>query len=284
MQMVILYLFLLGLCLGSFITAFTWRLRQQDSSPKRRKKTDNSLSIVRGRSMCENCKHTLSAVDLIPVFSWLWLRGRCRYCGHPVSWQNPAIELATAALILLSYLCWPFAWDAEGITIFVFWVVFLVGFVALTVYDLRWMELPDKLTYPLLGLAVLLVLLRVTVFGGGWGLLAGSILGALSTGGLFYLLYQMSAGRWIGGGDVKLAPTLGLLVASPIKGLLVIFLASLLGTLASLPLVVTKKRTIKGYHIPFGPFLLLATVIVFLFGTEIVDWYQSLLRAGGPEL
>jgi len=93
---------------------------------------------------------------------------------------------------------------------------------------------------------------------------------------LFWVLFQVSKGTWIGGGDVKLAIVLGLLAGTPAKVFLLIFLASLFGTLASAPMLFRGKQGLKA-HIPFGPHLLLATVVVVLWGTAIIDWYRHFL-------
>ena len=91
--------------------------------------------------------------------------------------------------------------------------------------------------------------------------------------GFFYSIFIISEGKWIGGGDVKIGFLLGLIVATPINSLLVIFLASLLGTFYSLPGIFIKKTNLNS-HIPFGPFLIIATIIVFLFGSELLSAYS----------
>ena len=102
--MIIAVLAVLGLVFGSFVNAFAWRLHEQESLLEKKKKPSAKqlakLSIVKGRSMCPECKHELAAKDLIPVFSWITLKGKCRYCGKPISWQYPAVELATALLFV----------------------------------------------------------------------------------------------------------------------------------------------------------------------------------------
>jgi prepilin signal peptidase PulO-like enzyme (type II secretory pathway) len=115
----------------------------------------------------------------------------------------------------------------------------------------------------------------LTVLERDWHVLTISLLGLAVLGGLFYLLFQISRGKWIGGGDVKLGFVLGLLVGGPGMSILVLFLASTAGTLVTMPLLVTgrAKRTSR---IPFGPFLLLATFIVQLFGTSLSAWYQRI--------
>jgi prepilin signal peptidase PulO-like enzyme (type II secretory pathway) len=162
-----------------------------------------------------------------------------------------------------------------GLFQFVCWLAFLVGFMALAIYDLRWFLLPDRIVLPLTLLAVLQTLV-VALWTRSVAQLYLPLLAAAIIFGLFWLLYQASRGAWIGGGDVKLAITLGLLAGTPLKAFMVIFFASLLGTLVSIPLLAQGKKGLR-LQIPFGPYLLAATVVVVLHGTAIVDWYQRLL-------
>lgn len=230
-------------------------------------------SILHGRSMCPHCHHTLAAKDLVPVFSWLFLQGKCRYCKAPISWQYPLVELLTAFLFVLSYVFWPHGLDAVGWVQFAAWLVFLVGFVALTVYDIQWQELPDRIVWPLVALAVVQTTF-LSVIKHDWHIVLWSILGVLVISGLFWLLFEVSQGRWIGFGDVKLGIVLGLLAGTPLATMLVIFFASVLGTLASVPMLI-KTREKLHMHIPFGPFLIAGLVIVYFFGQTIIDWYSS---------
>lgn len=221
--------------------------------------------------MCVHCRHELAWRDLIPLISWVSLRGKCRYCGHKIE-DSPVVELGTAALFVGSYAVWPFMWDGAGITLFGLWLVFLVSFVALIVYDLRWMELPNKIVYPLIALAVVHVGVMMVANDEPFETLQAALWGFFVIGGLFYGLYQLSGGRWIGGGDVKLSFMIGFLVGGPMQSLLVIFLASLGGTLISVPLMITKQVNVQS-RVPFGPFLLVATILVYLYGARISEWY-----------
>lgn len=277
--MIIAALAVLGLIFGSFVNALVWRLHEQaELSGKGGKTTEKrrqELSIAKGRSMCPHCGHELAAKDLVPLFSWLLLRGRCRYCRASIGVQYPLVELATALLFTVSYVTWPFTMQGVGLFQFVLWLMFLVGFVALAVYDLKWFLLPDKLVLPLVAVAatqVVVVAVWLHSFSALWQPLAGGLI----IFGLFWVLFQVSGGNWIGGGDVKLAIVLGLLAGTPLRAFLVIFFASLLGTLSSVPLLVKGRSGLK-MHIPFGPYLLLATIIVVLYGTSIVNWYQNLI-------
>lgn len=276
--MIIVLLAVLGLILGSFVNALVWRLREQagleGKTSKSALKRRRALSITKGRSMCPQCGHELAAKDLVPVFSWLWLKGKCRYCQKPISWQYPVVELITAVLFVVAYVSWPLALTGVGLLQFIFCLIFIVFFVALAVYDLKWLELPDRLVFPLIGLAAVETA-AVAVWEHSFSLLWQPVLAAAIIFGLFWLLFQASKGAWIGGGDVKLALALGLIAASPLRAFLVIFFASLLGTLASIPLLAKGQKGLQA-HIPFGPFLLAATLLVLLWGSTLASAYDRL--------
>jgi len=225
--------------------------------------------------MCVYCGHMLAWYDLVPVLSWLSLGGKCRYCRKSISWQYPVVELVTAALFIVSYLHWQYGFDTQGIVQLGFWIVFLTGFVALVVYDLRWMLLPDRIVRPLQILAGV-YLLFVAAISQDVQIVLGAIWGVLFSAGLFYVLFQVSAGKWIGGGDVKLAVVLGTLIGGPVNALLMLFIASVFGSLVGLPLMLLGKAK-RNTRIPFGPFLILATIIVYLFGASLIDFYKRQL-------
>ncbi len=266
-------LFVLGLCFGSFVSASVWRFHEQSRKKKLSAEQKRRLSILRGRSMCVHCRHALAWYDLLPLVSWLSLRGKCRYCHNPID-DNPLVELLTGLLFVLSYVAWPYTFGGVGTGLFICWLVTLVGFVFLMVYDLRWMLLPNPVVFGLMGVAGVQVLLRMIAIGDARAVLLDALAGVLAIAGPFYLLFQASRGRWIGGGDVRLGVVIGLLVGGPLSSIMVLFLASVFGTLYALPMM--ARRAIRPTsRIPFGPFLLAATIVVFLYGSRIGDWYIS---------
>jgi leader peptidase (prepilin peptidase)/N-methyltransferase len=246
------------LAFGSFINALVWRLREK-------------ISIAKGRSMCVHCRHTLAWYDLIPVASWLMLRGRCRYCSKPISWQYPLVELATAGLFVLSFVSWQR--ELSGgyeLAYFGLWLAAIVLMAALTIYDLRWLELPDKLTWPfvltgLISTAILstqddsFVLSRLQGMALAWG--------------FFALLYYGSRGKWLGGGDVKFALGMGAWLGSKLVlvGVLTAFYSASLIILPLLLLKLVKRKQ----PVPFGPFLIAGTITAMLWGQELINWYQD---------
>ena len=262
---IILLLVVGGLSLGSFVNALVWRLKTK-------------RNFVSERSECTNCHHTLAWYDLIPVLSWLWLRGRCRYCYRKISWQYPLVELSVAATFVGSYLSWPYtAYGQPGWWLLAFWLLAVVLLAALFVYDVHWYELPDRLVVPLIGLGIAYGLTLWFVVRQLTPLAVANelLLSLLPITGLYGILYVVSHRQWVGLGDVKLGIFIGLVLGWQ-GALLALLIANLLGTVVVLPGLLVGKLT-RTSHIPFGPFLILATVIALLWGPVIIEWYLLLL-------
>lgn len=257
----------LGLCLGSFVNAAVWRIR-------------NKRDLVNDRSECVHCHHKLSWLDLVPVLSWLALKGRCRYCHKPISAQYPLVELAVAAYFVLSYLLWPVALGGwYQVTQFIIWLIYGVGLAILFVYDLRWMLLPFRVVNPLIAVAAVSALLRVTV-GEDHTWLTGALSIAFSllpVAGVYYILRAVND-NWVGGGDVRFGIFVGLAIGWE-GALVTLMLANLLGCLVVLPGLWTKKLS-RSSHVPFGPFLIVAFVIAGLYADRLVGWYIGGLFPG----
>lgn len=263
--MTIAILVVLGLIFGSFVNAFVWRLRE-------------GKDFVSGRSQCVECGHELAPRDLFPVFSWIALKGRCRYCGKPISYQYPLVELITAGLFLASLVWWPWILG-PGLSwvIFGLWLLALVGLVALAVYDLRWMELPDKIVFPLTWLAVIVRIL-LAISDNSPDVLRDGLWGFLLAFSFFASLFYISKGRWIGGGDVKYAAFMGVILGLS-KTVVALVLAFNVAAIVILPLLISKVITRK-QPVPFGPFLILSTIVALLFGAQLIDWYSSAFLYG----
>lgn len=273
---VICLIAILGAMTGSFIGAMTWRMRK-------------GLDWVRDRSRCESCRHVLSVGDLVPVVSYVGLRGKCRYCREPIGRVTFLIETMMLLVFALSALIWPSAiamhattfeamlhyggmWMSVG---FGLWLI-IVGFMgALFVYDARWKILPNKFVFPLIAIAI--IYSAVIAFGVqnqpwlNW--LGDHIIATLCISGVYAVLYYISDGRWIGFGDVKLGLALGWLLPWW-GGLAVLLISNILGTVFALPGLIGKKYGLKS-QIPFGPFLIAATVITVLFGWQMVMIFQT---------
>lgn len=297
--MILLLLIVFGLIFGSFVNALVWRLHRQEelqaelsvwkksrqakSKARQIKQAEaelRELSVAQGRSMCSNCRHPLAPLDLIPLISWLALRGKCRYCRQPIQ-DPPLVELVLPLLFVVSYLFWPLplAGSTYGLISFLFWLVFLVGFTALSLYDIRWYLLPDKIVWPLAGLAFLQVIVHMALSSRPGAVAIEAVWGVLIASGVFYILYTVAERlkrQWIGFGDVKLGIVLGLLAGGPLKAILLLYIASLVGLLASLPLILSKRLS-RGSLIPYGPSLMLACVIVVLASPQLTALTNRLI-------
>lgn len=258
-------MFILGSAIGSFVGAMTWRMK-------------TNRDWVRGRSECERCHHKLAVIDLIPIFSYLTLGGRCRYCHKKISQSALVLELAGGSAFLVSAMLFPPMVYQEWLDPLAsfqllkpmlslamgLWLVCLTIMMALFIYDLRWRLLPNKLVFPLIVVSLLLsAVMNLGLAQVGlmdWLITLG--LGMLPITGVYGFLYLLSRGRWIGLGDVKLGIAIGLLIPWW-GGILVLFLSNLLASLASIPGLL-KHRISGASEIPFGPFLLVATYLVFL--------------------
>jgi prepilin signal peptidase PulO-like enzyme (type II secretory pathway) len=177
-------------------------------------------------------------------------------------------------LFIASYFFWPIAFHKQGVADLVIWLLILINLIALAVYDIRWLTLPNKIMYVLYALIALQILVTIIFFDGRLHFVLNSLFGLLIGGGVFYILFQISSGKWIGGGDVKLGAMLGLYLGSAIDAVLMIFFASVLGSLFSIPLLATGKFNRKTL-IPYGPFLILAAIILRLFGSTITSWLNT---------
>lgn len=259
------YLFIIGAACGSFALVLVDRIHSK-------------RDWIRGRSACESCKKTLSAIDLIPLLSWLIQRGKCRYCNVKLSVAYPLTELFSGALFAASYLFLPYELDVAATIIqFIVWLLALILMVALFVYDLRWKLLPTKLIIPAGLLGIIHAGAGAVVYEGTLIRYALSVFASLLVGaGVFWLLHQVSQGKWIGDGDVRFGVVIGLFLADPFLTWAAIFISSLYGLLYAF-LTVPKKRKSLSMQIPFGPFLILGLVTAYLFGSRLIEWYLDTL-------
>ncbi|TSC56949.1 MAG: type 4 prepilin-like proteins leader peptide-processing enzyme PilD [Parcubacteria group bacterium Greene0714_21] len=275
--------FVFGLAIGSFLNAVIYRLERGESA-------------FRGRSYCPRCKHTLAWHDLVPVVSFLFLQGKCRYCKEKISWQYPLVELATAVLFVLIF--WNFGFrpiirwgapsndGADFFTLLYFW--FIAGsLIAIFVYDLKHFIIPDRIVFSAIGIAALWRVFEFLDFDilnlfGIWNLEFGISLlfiQAITTGVLasafFFAIFWLSRGRAMGFGDVKLVLFMGLFLSWP-NILVALFVAFFLGAVFGVFLVLARKKEWKS-QVPFGPFLIAGTFIALFWGQSVAAWYLNLL-------
>lgn len=251
------FIFVIGLSIGSFINVLLYRLP----------KGENVLS---GRSKCPHCKQNLAWLDLMPVVSFLVLGGKCRQCQKTISPIYPVIELTAAGLALLSYL----ALGGMAVVSLVFWMVICQFFLVLFLFDLKSMILPDAVIATLLLFSIAYWALSgiLPTAASSWtAALGGGVALSLILGSLWFL----SKGRWIGFGDVKLAFAIGFLFGF-FGGLLVLYGAFIAGGLVSVVMLLTKKANLKT-KLPLGSFISLAAIVYILFGQTILSFFKITL-------
>lgn len=253
--------FVLGLFMGSFVNALVWRLKKK-------------RNWVSERSECTHCGHVLQPLDLIPVLSWVVLRGKCRYCKRKIE-DTPLTELAVGVAFAVSYIFWPNGFDATGSVLFGFWLGALVLLAAMFLYDLRWMILPNKLTYALGALAAVQLPVAAVLSDEPAKLALHALIASLLGGVVFHALYVLSKGKYIGGGDVKLGYAYGLLLLNPLLPWVALTIASLLGSVVAVALMLLGKAGMKS-KLPFGPLLIAGVVIAQLFGERLWDFIGRL--------
>ena len=234
----IICFFIIGLVFGSFFCCVGLRL-------------STNKNFIKERSICDKCGHVLAWYDLIPVVSFILLKGRCRYCHEKLSLLNPFIEVVTGLLFAISYYSFGFSLD----------LVLSLSLVALSMIifasDLTYMIIPDEV---IIFFSIVIIILEFFLEGiSGVGL---SLLNGLSLFFFMYCLMMLGNALFkkesLGGGDVKLFFVLGLVI-DPFLGLVTIFLASLIALPVSLYLLYKNKE----HMIPFGPFILIAFLIIF---------------------
>lgn len=232
------FLFVLGLVFGSFISALTWRYPRK-------------ISIKRGRSICPKCKNQIAWFDNVPLLSFLFLAGRCRNCKKPISWRYPAIELATGVGFLLIGL------NFTGLILFCI-------LEAILIIDLENQTIPDSFVFWGIFAVFLYTIYYIphTFFP---SLFAGFIAATL-----LLLIHLLTKGRGMGLGDVKLAVLGGLIVGAKLF-LIWLFLAFLTGAVIGIILISARKAHFRS-QIAFGPFLVLAIPLALLYGEKILVW------------
>jgi len=263
------FIFIFGLCIGSFLNCVIYRLERKEK--------------LAGRSHCTQCQNTLAWTDLFPVFSFLCLWGKCRYCKGKISWQYPIVEISTALIFLLIYNLQFTIYN--NFSIFQFFNLAFLLYIAsaltiIFVYDLKYYIIPDKVLFPAIGITFFYRLFENMNFV-NWNLEIGNFapigryfLAAIIASGFFLFIFLFSRGCWMGLGDVKLAILMGFLLGLP-NVLVALFLAFFSGAIIGTIMMIFRKKNLKS-EIPFGPFLITGTFIAIFWGTQMVQWYMRL--------
>ncbi len=249
----LIFVFILGLILGSFLNCLIWRLYKEES--------------MGGRSYCPNCHHTIAWYDNIPLLSFIFLGGRCRSCRQAISWQYPLVELATAILFVL-------VWQKDilvpnfSLLILRDWLL-VITLIIVFVYDSRWQLIPMLVIWPM---SAVMLILNIAL-GLSWtSLLLFAALGA----GFFLLQFLLTKGRGLGEGDIWLGLLLGLSFPSASQLILILLLSYSSGAIISLFLLASRQKKWKS-AIALGPFLAVGAIITLIWGEGLISWYLALL-------
>lgn len=236
--MLLFFLFILGLSIGSFLNVLIDRLPKDET--------------IWGRSYCDNCKKQLKSIDLVPIFSYLALKGKCRFCGKKINIRYPLVEILTAVLFVVGFLYLP----ALSLTVRMFQLALISALIVIFFADLRYRIIPDQM----LILAGIIGLMIFIFQGSESSLILFRFVEGLLVALPIYLIYAISSGRAMGFGDVKLSYVIGLIFGIQV-GLIALYIAFVLGAIVGIYLIATKKKKLKS-QIAFGPFITLGSFLV----------------------
>jgi leader peptidase (prepilin peptidase)/N-methyltransferase len=249
------FIFILGLCIGSFLNVCIYRL-------------PSSQSIVHPRSKCPQCGTPIAFYDNLPLLSYLWLKGHCRQCRARIGLRYPIVELLGGLFALATFL--KFGLTVEALIYF----AFIASLLVITFIDLDHRIIPDVITLPGIPICFAASFAIPTVT------YRDALIGILVGGGSLFLVawtyHLITKKEGMGGGDIKLLAMMGGLVAW--QGVVfTIFVSSLVGTLSGLAVMLQSRKGLK-LAVPFGPFLAIGCITYIFFGSQLIRWYLFLLR------
>ena len=249
----------LGLIIGSFLNVVILRL-------------NTGRSLAKGRSQCARCSKTLHWYELVPVFSFLGLRGKCKACKEPISFQYPIVELLTGLVFTVIYtkIILTHGLSAFGIVTFLISIIIASLLIIIFAYDLRHKIIPSKIVIPFIIISLGTVFWRyftVSPFMLASDLIAGPLMAAP-----FFFMWLLSKGKAMGFGDVRLSLGMGWFVG--VSGSLIVFFLSFwIGAVVGLFLIASSKLRMKS-EVPFAPFMIIAFFIVTIFGISISSLFN----------
>ena len=262
------FIFVLGTCVGSFLNCVIYRLYE-------------NRSFFTGRSYCPKCKHILDWQDLVPVFSFLFLKGKCRYCKEKIALQYPLVEFFTGLLFIFvtRYSLLVTGYSSHNLLATGYWLLVTCFLIIIFVYDLKHYIIPDRVIYPAIALTFFWRLLEVTIYDLQFTIyetLLNPFVSAVSVSVFFLAIVLLSRGKWMGLGDVKMAFFMGNLLGRPAI-LVALFSAFFIGAIIGIGLIILGKKTLKS-EVPFGPFLVIGTFLAMFWGNQIISWYLNLFN------
>ena len=278
--------FLFSLLIGSFLNVVIYRLpimmerewraqcRELTEAPAIEDGADEPFNIVEPRSRCPACGHRITALENIPVISYLFLRGRCAGCDKPISVRYPVIEVLTAVMAAVAAWRFGFGWEAAAAVLLTFCLI------AVSVIDIDHQIIPDSISLPLLWVGLGLSLFHPlpgaeVLFIEPKASIVGALAGYLSLWSVYHLFRLLTGKEGMGYGDFKLLAALGAWLGWQMLPL-IILLSAVVGATVGIALIVVRRHD-RNVPIPFGPYLAAAGWIALLYGREITDWYFGLM-------
>jgi leader peptidase (prepilin peptidase) / N-methyltransferase len=236
-------IFIFGLLIGSFLDCLVYRLNE----------TRNWRKIFFGRSYCPKCKKKLLWFDNIPLLSFIFLKGRCRWCHTSILWHYPLAELITGFLSLVIY-----HFFAASTVNLIFNLVIIYTLIGIFLSDFQYRTIPHQIVYPAIAIALIWQIINnqwLALFSG------------IGAAAFFYFLVLITRYKAMGLGDVKLVGLMGLFLGFP-KIIVALYLAFLTGALVGVILILVKQKKLKS-EIAFGPFLVFSALVALFWGEEI---------------
>ncbi|EKD63630.1 MAG: hypothetical protein ACD_51C00244G0002 [uncultured bacterium] len=255
--MIYIVMFAIGIAFGSFLSMLIPRIYKSEKG------------MFFGRSHCFSCKKTLKALDLIPVFSYLWNRAKCRFCGEKIPHLYLLIELATGLIFVLTYHFFRFETPAEA-PLTIYYLIMGLALVFTFFYDLKYLEISDLILVP----GIVLGLAGALVFEEAPGIVS-ALIGAVIGAGFFLAQFLLSKGKWVGGGDFRIGAFMGALLGWQMT-LTALAVSYVIGSMVSIPLLLFGKKKMKE-KIALGPFLVAGTFVALFAGESIFNWYFNLI-------
>lgn len=257
-----IFVFFLGTIVGSFLNCLIYRL-------------EIGKSFLKSRSFCPHCKHILSWRDLIPIFSFLILRGKCRYCQNKISFQYPLVEIFSGFLfIAILWYAKNTIFTVPGFLYFCYLLFICCCLIVIFVYDFKHYLIPDEVIYFAILTTIFWFFLSLILKFSILLDIQKAILSAVFPSLFFLALILISKEKWMGWGDFKLSILMGLFLGWP-KILVSLFFAFFIGGILAIFLIMFGKKKMKS-EIPFGPFLVSGTFFALFFGEKIMNWYLNL--------
>ena len=266
---------ILGMLVGSFLNVVGYRLpimmerrwrmecAELNAAAHDFEEQQPAFNLVFPRSACPSCGHQISALENIPVISYLLLRGKCKACGITISIQYPIVEAVTG--LASAFIAWHFGYSWQTLAA----LIFTWSLIALTIIDIKKQLLPDNITLPLLWLGLILNLGEL--FTDSYSSILGAGFGYLSLWSVYHVFRLATGKEGMGFGDFKLLAALGAWMGWQALPIIIIF-SSLVGAVTGIAMIMTRRQQ-QGQPIPFGPFLAAAGWLAMIWGQPITDAY-----------